>query len=107
MAEIDGFRKETNGHPCECTHNESLTCNCVTAGNYGIYSAVSVYPVGENGSHALANKSTECSPCTTQTQNFKLKIHEFTSRLNGFHSLIILGNVHLLDFQQLKTHTWL
>lgn len=58
---------------------DALTYNCVTAGNYGIYSVVGMYPIGEKGSHALANESAERCPCTTQ--KCMLKVHKFTSRL--------------------------
>lgn len=43
----------------------TLTNNCVSAGDYGIYSVVGVYPFGEDSSHTLADQSTECSPCVT------------------------------------------
>lgn len=59
-------RKQMDIREKACTV-DALTYNCVSAGNYGIYSAVGVYPVGENGSHALADQSTERSPCTTHT----------------------------------------
>lgn len=77
--------------PVNARTMDALTYNCVTAGNYGIYSVVGVYPIGEKGSHALANESAERCPCTTQKQKCMLKVHEFASRLNGFHSPVIVN----------------
>lgn len=61
---MDFERKQMDIREKACTI-DALTCNCVSAGNYVIYSVVGVYPFGEDGGHALANQSTERSPCTT------------------------------------------
>lgn len=58
-------RKQMDIRKKACTM-DALTDNCISAGNYGIYSAVGVYPVWEDSGHTLADQSTECSPCTTQ-----------------------------------------
>lgn len=57
-------RKQMDIREKACTI-DGLTYNCVCARNYGIYSAVSVYSFWEDSSHALADQSTERSPCTT------------------------------------------
>lgn len=57
-------RKQMDIREKPCTI-DTLTYNCVSAGNYGIYSAVGMYPIGEDGGHALADQSTERSSCTT------------------------------------------
>lgn len=45
----------------DCARKSRRPYNCVSAGNYGIYSAVGMYPIGEDGGHALADQSTERS----------------------------------------------
>lgn len=57
-------RKQMDIRKKACTM-DALTDNCISAGNYGIYSAVGVYSFREDSGHTLADQSTECSPCTT------------------------------------------
>ncbi len=47
-------RKQIDIREKACTI-DALTCNCVSAGNYVIYSVVGMYPFREYGGHALAD----------------------------------------------------
>lgn len=77
---MDFERKQMDIREKACTI-DALTCNCVSAGNYVIYSVVGVYPFGEDGGHALANQSTERSPCTT-TQNSQHRFNDILQVTN-------------------------
>lgn len=66
-------RKQMDIREKACTM-VTLTNNCVSAGNYGIYSVVGVYPFGEESSHTLADQSTECSPCVTENSHLSFEL---------------------------------
>lgn len=57
--------------------SEQLTNYSVTARNYGIHAAVSMYAIREHGRHDLSNKSAKCCACPSCTDTAR-------SYLKGF-----------------------